>query len=71
VNAERRIVLGKKSGLDSVVLKAAELGLSVSEDQRASVLAKVKKCAIAKGGLLTDQEFRTIVAEATASPAAS
>ena len=70
VNAERRIVLGKKSGLDSIVLKAAELGLTVSEGQRASVLIQVKKRAIAKGGLLTDHEFRTIVAEAIASPAA-
>jgi isopropylmalate/homocitrate/citramalate synthase len=70
VNAERRIVLGKKSGLDSIALKATELGLPVTEDQRAAVLVQVKKRAIAKGGLLTDQEFRTIVAEAIASPAA-
>jgi hypothetical protein len=54
--------------LDSVVLKAAELGLAVTEDQRASILASVKRRAIAKRGLLTDQEFRSIVSEAMATP---
>lgn len=61
VSARRRIVLGKKSGLDSVDLKAKELGLSVAPEQRAPILAEVKKRAIAKRGLLTDEEFRAIV----------
>jgi isopropylmalate/homocitrate/citramalate synthase len=61
VNAERKIVLGKKSGLDNVDLKAKELGLAISHDQRAAVLAEVKKRAIAKRGLLTDDEFRQLV----------
>src|SRR6202163_4000584 len=39
VGAERHIVLGKKSGLDSIVLKSKELGLSVSQDQTAPILA--------------------------------
>ena len=63
VSATRRIVLGKKSGLDSIDLKAKELGIAVTTDQRAPILAAVKKQAIAKRGLLTDQEFRTIVDE--------
>ena len=62
VNARRSIVLGKKSGLDSVDLKAKELGLSVTAEERGPVLAAVKKQAIAKRGLVTDDEFRTIVA---------
>jgi len=61
VNARRSIVMGKKSGLDSVDLKCKELGLTIAPDQRASVLAEVKKRAIAKRGLLTDDEFRQIV----------
>jgi isopropylmalate/homocitrate/citramalate synthase len=61
VNARRSIVLGKKSGLDSIDLKGKELGLTIALEQRASVLAEVKKCAIAKRGLLTDDEFRQIV----------
>lgn len=61
VSARRRIVLGKKSGLDSIDLKAKELGLNVASEQRAPILAEVKKRAIAKRGLLTDDEFREIV----------
>jgi isopropylmalate/homocitrate/citramalate synthase len=61
VRAQRRIVLGKKSGLDSIDLKAKELGLAVSAERRAPILAEVKKRAIAKSGLLTDDEFREIV----------
>jgi isopropylmalate/homocitrate/citramalate synthase len=61
VHAERRIVLGKKSGLDSIELKARELGLSIAPDQRASLLAAVKKLAIAKRRLVTDAEFRAVV----------
>jgi len=61
VRAQRRIVLGKKSGLDSIDLKAKELGLAVSAERRAPILAEVKKRAIAKRGLLTDDEFREIV----------
>jgi len=63
VSAERRIVLGKKSGLDSIDLKAKELGITVPGDQRAPILAAVKKRAIAKRGLLSDAEFRQIVDE--------
>jgi len=61
VNARRSIVLGKKSGLDSIDLKCKELGLTIAPEQRASVLAEVKKRAIAKRGLLTDEEFRDVV----------
>ncbi len=61
VNAERKIVLGKKSGLDNVSLKCEELGLAIPQEQRAAVLTEVKKRAIAKRGLLTDEEFREIV----------
>ncbi|HET7748130.1 MAG TPA: hypothetical protein VFK81_02040 [Terriglobales bacterium] len=62
VGAQRRIVLGKKSGLDSIDLKARELGLEIPPDARPAILAEVKKRAIAKRGLLTDAEFRQIVA---------
>lgn len=61
VGARRSIVLGKKSGLDSVALKAKELGVSVPEEKRAAVLALVKKRGIEKRGLVEDEEFREIV----------
>jgi isopropylmalate/homocitrate/citramalate synthase len=71
VNARRRIVLGKKSGLDSIDLKARELGLTIATDQRAAILAAVKKRAIAKRGLLTDHEFSEIVGQVSAHVPAS
>jgi hypothetical protein len=42
-------------------LKARQLGLEIFAEQRAPILAAVKKCAIEKRGLVTDQEFREIV----------
>jgi len=61
VGAKRGIVLGKKSGLDSIRLKAQELGINVAESQRAVVLDAVKRRAIANGGLVNNEEFRAIV----------
>src|SRR6185312_11348302 len=48
VATSRGIVLGKKSGLDSIRIKAEELGLDVPEERRAEVLAAVKKLGMAK-----------------------
>jgi len=61
VGAERGIVLGKKSGIDSIRIKADELGIEVPEEQRAAVLEAVKKLGTEKRGLVTDDEFRRIV----------
>ncbi|MFQ5695659.1 MAG: hypothetical protein ACE5HB_06700 [Terriglobia bacterium] len=61
VGARRGIVLGKKSGLDSIDLKGKELGLAITPDERAAILAAVKKKGIEKRGLVTDPEFRQIV----------
>ena len=60
VGATRSIVLGKKSGLDSIDLKCRELKLEIAPEQRAPLLAAVKKKSIAKRGLVTEEEFRTI-----------
>ena len=61
VGAERGIVLGKKSGLDSIRIKVAELGLDVPEGRYAELLAAVKKLGAEKRGLVTDDEFRELV----------
>ena len=61
VATERSIVLGKKSGLDSVRIKAHELGLELPEERRAEVLAEVKKLGATERRLVTDDEFRAIV----------
>jgi isopropylmalate/homocitrate/citramalate synthase len=60
VRAERGVVLGKKSGLDSIRIKAEELGVDVPEERRAEVLAKVKELGTSKRGLVTDEEFREL-----------
>jgi isopropylmalate/homocitrate/citramalate synthase len=54
-------VLGKKSGLDSIRIKADELGLDVPKERRAEVLAAVKKLGAEQRRLVTDDEFRAIV----------
>jgi isopropylmalate/homocitrate/citramalate synthase len=64
VRAERGIVLGKKSGLDSIRIKLAELGLERPEDDWPALLAAVKERGTAKKGLVTDDEFRELVARA-------
>jgi isopropylmalate/homocitrate/citramalate synthase len=60
VAAERGIVLGKKSGLDSIRIKAEELGLDLPEERHAEVLARVKELGTRKRGLVTDDEFREL-----------
>ena len=62
VDAERRIVLGKKSGLSNIKIKGEELGLDIPEDKRAGVLAEVKDLGTKNARLVTDEEFRNIVA---------
>ncbi len=61
VGASRSIVLGKKSGLDSIRIKADELGLDVPEERRAEILAQVKDLGSRKRGLVSDDEFRSLV----------
>jgi isopropylmalate/homocitrate/citramalate synthase len=60
VAADRSIVLGKKSGLDSIRIKAEELGLEVPEERRAELLAQVKALGTRKRGLVSDEEFREL-----------
>jgi isopropylmalate/homocitrate/citramalate synthase len=63
VGAERAVVLGKKSGLDSVRIKARELGVDLGPDAERRVLAEVKRLGTEKRGLVTDEEFRALVGE--------
>jgi isopropylmalate/homocitrate/citramalate synthase len=63
VSADRGIVLGKKSGLDSIRIKADELGFEVPEEDQAGLLEAVKKLGTQKRGLVTDEEFRRLAEE--------
>jgi len=60
VGAERAIVLGKKSGLDSIRIKVSELGLDVPEERWPALLAQVKELGTRKRGLVTDDELREL-----------
>jgi isopropylmalate/homocitrate/citramalate synthase len=57
VGASRGIVLGKKSGLDSIRIKARELGIDVPEEHYAALLEAVKQAGTKKRGIVTDAEF--------------
>ncbi|MGH2872885.1 MAG: homocitrate synthase/isopropylmalate synthase family protein, partial [Solirubrobacteraceae bacterium] len=61
VGADRRLVLGKKSGLDSIRIKLAELDLEAPEEQWPQLLAQVKQTGARNHRLVTDEEFREIV----------
>ncbi|HWR12403.1 MAG TPA: hypothetical protein VN445_11305 [Rectinemataceae bacterium] len=58
-----KIVLGKKSGKPSIQYKLGELELGdLDDEQTAAVLAEVKRQGNEKRGLVSDDEFMTIVA---------
>ena len=67
VGAPRRIVLGKKSGLLSIKLKAEELGIDLPDSLYAPVLAKVKALGTAEERLVSDDEFRRLTDDARAA----
>jgi isopropylmalate/homocitrate/citramalate synthase len=67
VGAERGIVLGKKSGIDSIRIKVAELGLDVPDDRFPALLESVKRAGTKKRGLVTDPEFRRLARRHTAA----
>jgi isopropylmalate/homocitrate/citramalate synthase len=67
VAARRGIVLGKKSGIDSIRIKAKELGLELPEEAERELLASVKALGTKKRGLVTDDEFREL-ADSLESP---
>ena len=60
VGASRGIVLGKKSGLDSIRIKVTELGLDVEEERFAELLEAVKRAGTKKRGLVSDAAFRRL-----------
>ncbi|MGI8974316.1 MAG: homoaconitate hydratase [Gaiella sp.] len=68
VGAERGIVLGKKSGIDSIRIALDRLGLVVPEDRHAALLAAVKRRGTQERGLVGDEELRSLAAGAGTLP---
>lgn len=61
VGNEVKIIVGKKSGRDSVRYKLKEMDLVASDAQKAKILGEVKKKSVRKKGPLSDDEFKQIV----------
>ncbi len=55
------IVMGKKSGVDSVAEWLEKVGADASPEQREAIVLKVKEASLQKKGLLTEKEFQEIV----------
>ncbi|MDR3209597.1 MAG: hypothetical protein LBT36_03105 [Oscillospiraceae bacterium] len=70
VGQRRRIILGKQSGLKSVRLKLAELGLTCGETRLAALLARVKAVSDAQNRALGDDEFAALAREFAAGESA-
>jgi isopropylmalate/homocitrate/citramalate synthase len=68
VGAERGIVLGKKSGLDSIRIALERLGLDVPAERHAELLAAVKKLGTEKHRLVTDAELRRLARKVADRP---
>lgn len=60
VGQEAGYVLGKKSGIGSINMKLADLGLEATEEQKVELLQRVKDLGIQKSGLVDDDEFRRL-----------
>jgi len=55
------VVLGKNSGLDSIGIWLKKIGAAATDKQVEQLLALVKEKSFEKKGLLTEDEFRTLV----------
>jgi len=64
VAASRHIALGKKSGLANIKIKLQELGLDAPQEKHGAILERVKSLGTAEKRLVTDDEFRAMVASA-------
>lgn len=54
------IVMGKKSGVDSVAEWLEKMDADASPEQREAIVLKVKEASLKKKGLLTEKEFQDI-----------
>jgi isopropylmalate/homocitrate/citramalate synthase len=62
LSATRHVALGKKSGLANIKIKLTELGLDAAAEKHGAILEKVKALGTREKRLVTDDEFRAMVA---------
>ncbi len=55
-----QIVMGKKSGIDSISVWSKKLGIELTEEEALAVLTQVKLRSHDLKRLLTEEEFREI-----------
>ncbi|OHE23289.1 MAG: pyruvate carboxyltransferase [Syntrophobacterales bacterium RBG_19FT_COMBO_59_10] len=65
-HAAPEIIMGKKSGVDNLLVWAERLGIEIGEDRRLAVISEVKRLSHDLKRVLTEQEFKEIVARVKA-----
>jgi len=65
-HAAPEIIMGKKSGVDNLLVWAERLGLEIGEELRLTVVGEVKRLSHDLKRVLTEQEFKEIVARVKA-----
>jgi isopropylmalate/homocitrate/citramalate synthase len=58
-----KVVLGKGSGIDSIKAALKDIGVQATEEEAMQVVAGVKEFSLQHKRLLTDAEFRSVVAK--------
>ncbi len=61
-----KVVLGKGSGIDSIKAALKAIGVQATEEEALQVVAGVKEFSLEHKRLLTDEEFRSVVAKVLA-----
>ncbi|MEK7243282.1 MAG: pyruvate carboxyltransferase, partial [Thermodesulfobacteriota bacterium] len=65
-HAAPEIIMGKKSGVDNIMVWAEKLGLEIAEEKRMDVLNRIKRRSNDFKRVLTEREFSEIVAQVKA-----
>jgi isopropylmalate/homocitrate/citramalate synthase len=64
---EREVLLSKKSGKKSVEFKLEKIHVKATSEQTDEILRRVKELGVQKKGILSDEEFKTLVNEVVKS----
>ena len=62
-HAAPEIIMGKKSGVDNIMVWAEKLGLEIAEEKRMDILNRIKRRSHDLKRVLTEREFKEIVTQ--------